>query len=339
MSSDGTGVVGTSNIVGVFGYGGVGGVVGLGKTGVYGEGTSNHGVVGKSASKTKYGVLGLAPDNGMGVGGMSKWGFGTVGGSNVGVGVYGISEAGFGVLAQALKGPASVGLYAKAPGAAALFEGDILVHGNVIIDQNHSLILGTPGNKNAAVAFPDGSQRLLCAIESPEAWFEDFGEAALAKGKVHVAFDPDFARTFDLRRYHVFLTPYGETNGLYVIRRTRRGFDVVERKQGRSSVRFSWRVVAKPRSAKHKRFAKTTALQMLHHVRAAAARANKAPKIDLALPPVNVHSRVRKTPKVLKVPILPKSLMKVPSPDERRAKMQAHLERARKTQRNAKEAK
>jgi integrase len=320
MSSDGTGVVGTSNTVGAFGYGGVAGVVGLGKTGVYGQGTSNHGVVGLSTSKTKYGVLGLGQDAGMGVGGMSKWGYGTVGATNVGVGVYGISEATFGVRAQALKGPASIGLYADAPGAAAYFKGDVLVHGNVIIDQNHSLILGTPGNKNAAVAFPDGSQRLLCAIESPEAWFEDFGEAALAKGKVHVAFDPDFARTVDLRRYHVFLTPYGETNGLYVMRRTRRGFDVVERKQGRSSVRFSWRVVAKPKSAKHKRFAKMTARQMLRHVRAAAARASKAPKIDLALPPVNLDSRVRKTPKALKVPIPPKSLMKVPSPDERRAK-------------------
>src|SRR5262249_40902697 len=43
--------------------------------------------------------------------------------------------------------------------------------------------------------------------------------------------------------------------------RTRNGFDVAERKPGKSDLRFSWRAVARPKSAKHKRFAKTSTVR------------------------------------------------------------------------------
>ena len=42
--------------------------------------------------------------------------------------------------------------------------------------------LAVTGVKGAVVPHEDGSHRLLCAIESPESWFEDFGEAALKDG-------------------------------------------------------------------------------------------------------------------------------------------------------------
>jgi hypothetical protein len=94
----------------------------------------------------------------------------------------------------------------------------------------------------------------VCAIESPEAWFEDFGETKLVKGTAHVSLDPDFAETVDTQSYHVFITPYGDCGGLYVSNRTRAGFDVTEHGVGNSEVTFSWRVVATPKGAKKRRF-------------------------------------------------------------------------------------
>jgi hypothetical protein len=39
------------------------------------------------------------------------------------------------------------------------------------------------GTKSAAVPFPDGSQRALYCMESPELWFEDFGVACSIVGE------------------------------------------------------------------------------------------------------------------------------------------------------------
>ena len=50
-----------------------------------------------------------------------------------------------------------------------------------------------PSTPVAAVSHPDGSHRLLYSLESPESWFEDFGEARLVDGKAEVRLDPDFA--------------------------------------------------------------------------------------------------------------------------------------------------
>jgi hypothetical protein len=56
--------------------------------------------------------------------------------------------------------------------------------------------------------------------------------------------------------YHVFLTPCGDSNGLYVTRRSATGFEVREQKKGTSSLRFSYRVVAKRKDIAGKRLAK-----------------------------------------------------------------------------------
>src|SRR5262249_52332089 len=185
-----------------------------GKTGVFGQAVQDHGVFGEANAPTKCGVLGNNPA-GVGVGGLSQAGIGAIGGSTDGIGVYGITTRAVGVWAQTLSprtrdGAWPLGLYAASPGAAAVFDGHVIIRGDLIVDQNHSLVVSTPANKYGAVKFSDGSQRLVCAIESPEAWFEDFGEASLVKGKAYVALDPDFARTVDVRRYNVFITTYDE---------------------------------------------------------------------------------------------------------------------------------
>jgi len=47
--------------------------------------------------------------------------------------------------------------------------------------------------KSAAVLHPDGTHRRLYCVESPDSWFEDFGEAPLECGEATVTLDPDFA--------------------------------------------------------------------------------------------------------------------------------------------------
>ena len=76
---------------------------------------------------------------------------------------------------------------------------------------------------------------------------EDFGEAQLIDGRAHIALDPSFAGVIDRSQpYLVFITPDGDTRGLYVAQKTSSGFDVREAQGGRSSIAFDYRIVAKP---------------------------------------------------------------------------------------------
>jgi hypothetical protein len=82
---------------------------------------------------------------------------------------------------------------------------------------------------------------------SPESCYEDFGRAELADGRAEVELDPDFAALLgiDDDSYHVFLTPEGDTGGLYVSGRNAKGFTVREQQDGTSSAVFSYRVLTK----------------------------------------------------------------------------------------------
>ena len=68
--------------------------------------------------------------------------------------------------------------------------------------------------------------------------------------------DRDFAAVADTRHYHVFLTAYGDSNGLYVTNRNAQGFEVREQGGGTSGVSFAYRVVAKRKHVTTKRFQK-----------------------------------------------------------------------------------
>jgi hypothetical protein len=149
--------------------------------------------------------------------------------------VYGTSANGNGVFGFAQgSGSGVVGLSAK--GLAGEFRGDVVVLGSLTV-------IG--GSKSAAVPHPDGSHRQLYAVESPESWFEDFGEARLVHGKAEITLDPEFAALVRCERYHVFLSPMGDSKGLYISRRNRTGFQVREQQHGVSNLRFSFRVVAR----------------------------------------------------------------------------------------------
>jgi hypothetical protein len=104
---------------------------------------------------------------------------------------------------------------------------------------------GCSGTKSS-IAEVDEELRTLYAIESPDVWFEDFGTAKLVNGVTTVQVDSLFAQTVNLDvDYHVFLTPLGECNGLYVTDKTATSFNVRELGGGTSGVSFDYRIVGK----------------------------------------------------------------------------------------------
>ena len=90
---------------------------------------------------------------------------------------------------------------------------------------------------------------------APRATIEDTGTARLTGGVGAVHLEPDFASTLDTSKgYQVFLTPDGDTRGLYVAAKYQGGFIVREAEHGRSSVYFDYRVVARLAGSSDERF-------------------------------------------------------------------------------------
>jgi hypothetical protein len=188
---------------------------------------------------------------GIGVDGFSRTDFGVRGmtRSNAvsGAGVMGIGSPGHGVIGiarQTATTPAVPPPFVTGgPLFAGLFFGNFQVQGDFTVT----------GHKSAVVPHPDGTHRRLYCVESPESWFEDFGSGKLAGGRAMVALDETFAKLVTCKDYHVFLTPEGDCNGLYVHRKSGSGFEVRELRKGASSVGFSYRIVARRRDVKGKR--------------------------------------------------------------------------------------
>jgi hypothetical protein len=244
------------------------GVVGTSRTqcGVYGESEMLPAVTGRCAAHTTWtaGVMGIGDHEGPGVHGTSLLGNGVqaysrdadalvatsvnrrgvlgiaAGTSSASVGVQGDAparangSAAIGVMGSSRHGTA---IFATTvDGTAGMFFGPVVVFGDLAV-------IG--GKKSAAVRHPDGSHRLTYAVESPDNWLEDVGRGQLVDGDGTVTLDPDFAAVIDADDYHVFLTPEGDSNGLYVGARTSEGFEVHEQRDGTASMSFSYRVVGR----------------------------------------------------------------------------------------------
>jgi hypothetical protein len=115
--------------------------------------------------------------------------------------------------------------------------------------------LSGTGSKSCVVKTSRGPTLLYCQ-ESPENWFEDFGEGQLANGRCHIELEPLFLETVtidDASPMKVFVQPDDpECRGLAVVRGAS-GFEVVELHGGDSSTRFAYRVVAKRKGFEEKR--------------------------------------------------------------------------------------
>jgi len=99
----------------------------------------------------------------------------------------------------------------------------------------------------------------MSAIESPQNWFEDAGEAELAKGAAVVQLDSTYTQTVNTgTKYQVFLTPYGDCKGLYVANRTANSFEVHELGGGTTSLSFGYRIMAIRKNYETVRFADHT---------------------------------------------------------------------------------
>jgi hypothetical protein len=213
---------GDSTSAGVFGQNDVG-------NGVSAVSNSGTGVAGTSESGT--GISGVS-QSGTAVHATSNSGFGVDAFSPANVAVHAISSTGIALYAQT--GPAF--LTKGPPGKyAGLFMGPVAVDGPFTVF----------GTKGAAVKDSKGSYRQLFCLECPESWFEDFGEAKLVKGKAKVKLDPQFASVVKTKGYHVFLSAYGNSKGLYVSARTTTGFSVREQDRGNGNIIFSYRIVAR----------------------------------------------------------------------------------------------
>ena len=218
--------------------------------GVYGQATPFTGVLGQS--DTGFGVKGLSRSgsglrgeipassaaNAIAIYGLNNSSYAGAGPGAGGFGVYGLCAKGHGLVGAtaAVGGAAVVGATNGVVGAyAGAFYGPVIVGGAFTV---------VGGPKSAAVPHPDGSHRRLYCMESPESWFEDFGDGHLAEGRADVTIDPDFAAIAETSKYHVFLTAYNNDNVLYVTERTASGFSVRSRESDACGP-FSWRIVAK----------------------------------------------------------------------------------------------
>jgi hypothetical protein len=257
----GIGVNGIADGIGVRGEGTRRGVLGFtagtdGVAGVAGGSSNGNGVAGFSNGHNASGVYGENTAGGWGVAGRT-FGFynddraavlgeslrdpSTPAGSNNGKapGVYGFSETGYGGVF--ITGQAG----SDVPWADS---GGLRVVGQIV---------KTQGEYSEALPHPDGSQRLMYAPLSPESWYEDYGRAQLVEGRAEVELDADFIAVLGIEdgEYHVFLTPEGDTHGLYVDSRSTRSFIVREQQAGASNTTFSYRVAAKNRHRQPERLA------------------------------------------------------------------------------------
>jgi hypothetical protein len=92
----------------------------------------------------------------------------------------------------------------------------------------------------------DGKQTAIYAMQSAENWLEDAGSGELSNGSARIELDSAFAQTVNAGvEYHVFLTPNGDSKGLYVSRKTATSFEVHEQGGGISSIAFDYRIMAK----------------------------------------------------------------------------------------------
>jgi len=255
-----------------------------GGTGVFGFSGDGYGVFGESEGGTA--VTGSS-QRGRGVFASSVDEVAVEATSTNTAGVYANSEQGPGVYAYSVQSTAvyavsggdgvhgvaqstGTGVVGQSPrGLAGAFYGSVTVTGDFTVY----------GNKSAAVRHPDGSHRLFYSLEAPESWLEDFGTGKLKSGTAKVKLDADFVSLVAMNSCHVFLTPKGNSNGLYVSRQNRDGFEVQEQNGGKATLAFDYRVVAKRKDIRSVRLRKVTKPKAPSVSRPARSKIPERPKL------------------------------------------------------------
>ncbi len=253
------------------------------------------GVNASTASESGVGVKGTSSTSSVSGGNLNSAGVWGDTGAGGGIGVIATADDGYGVYAQSNSAnPIIPTIYAynssTTAGALAFKSGG--GGGACTIDVNGSL--SCHGSKSAVVPVENGQKMVaLYAVEAPENWFEDYGSEHLENGAATVTLDPTYAQTVNTgMEYHVFLTPSGDCNGLYVTNKTANSFEVRELKGGHSNIAFDYRIIAKRNGYEQVRLADKTA--MMKAVPAQAARFERKPG---AQAPANGSAATRSEPK------------------------------------------
>jgi len=184
---------------------------------------------------------------GTGFQGESSSSYGVLGSSTSSYGVVGVTTSGNGVYGQVSVAP-QAGVVGRQEDSSGNW--GIYAFGNI----------GATGTKSSVVTVDNGTRQVaLYAVESPGVWFEDYGSGKLVSGVATVNIDPAYAQTVNTGvEYHVFLTPDGDCEGLYVTARTATGFEVRELQHGKSNVAFDYRIIALRRGYETKRLVDVT---------------------------------------------------------------------------------
>jgi hypothetical protein len=228
------------------------------------------GVIGKDLSSTSafnFGLLGIST-NGIGIKGFSNAGAGILGSSQLATGVFGETfnpslttnkvvyavigddastdggSLNSGVGGFSVNGDGVVGTSTNATGVFAQGSTALLAEPSATGTLTTS---GSCSTGCAPVKSGPGKRVVSYVGSQSRPTMEDVGEAQLVHGQALVRLDPSFANVIDARSsYMVFVTPEGDTNGLYVAQRTTAGFLVREIHGGTASLGFAYRIVAKP---------------------------------------------------------------------------------------------
>ena len=107
-------------------------------------------------------------------------------------------------------------------------------------------ILGT-GTVSTTAEDLNGNRVVLHAPETPEIYFQDYGNGKLINGKAYIQLDPIITKNIVVNDKHplqVFIQLNGDCKGVFVSNRTAAGFDVTELQGGNSNVEFTWTITA-----------------------------------------------------------------------------------------------
>ncbi|MBN1426007.1 hypothetical protein JXA88_15770, partial [Candidatus Fermentibacteria bacterium] len=253
FSSAGRAVSGECNGTAGIGVVGWAGATTGGANGVFGYAASpaGAGVVGQAAATTggAHGVYGTsAASEGRGVTGIAT----AATGMNYGVYGQNDSAAGSGVYGSGYHGVWGDGQY------GVYGDGYYGVTGHTTSTYGYGVYysggLAGTGTKSCVVKTSKGPTLMYCQ-ESPENWFEDFGEGQLVSGRAHIELDPVFLETVTIDAANpmkVFVQLGDDSRGVFV-RKGTTGFDVVETQGGASSIPFDYRVIAKRQGFEAKR--------------------------------------------------------------------------------------
>lgn len=224
--------------------------------GMYGTSIAGIGTVGISSQYI--GLYGSGP--GDGVYGFSSTNSGVFGSTSGGTAVYASSGTGFGVQAHT---SGHVGAYVtNGNGNGADITGSYIgtvtrgpANGFplVVTDSSGNNLMWVTGTGDLhyvgslvnGVRLGGGFMATSFSPTASRPSIEDTGTAHLVYGKAIVRLDPTFARAIDRRRpYQVFITPGGDTRGLYVAAKGASSFVVREVQGGRSSFDFDYHIYA-----------------------------------------------------------------------------------------------